>query len=63
MLKFGESSAISEEEILELELLQYQKLNPGMTLSQIMEEDLDWIRKRIALEQVINEIKNEQQQH
>jgi hypothetical protein len=28
-----------------------------------MEEDLDWIRKRIALEQVINEIKNEQQQH
>lgn len=63
MLKFGDSSAISEEELLELELLQYQKLNPGMTLSQIMEEDLDWIRKRIALEQVINEIKNEQQQH
>jgi len=44
-------------------LLQYQKLNPGMTLEQIMNEDLDWIRKRIALEQVINEIKNEQQQH
>jgi len=44
-------------------LLQYQKLNPGMTLEQIMSEDLDWIRKRIALEQVINEIKNEQQQH
>jgi hypothetical protein len=63
VLKFGDSSAISEEELLELELLQYQKLNPGMTLSQIMEEDLDWIRKRIALEQVINEIKNEQQQH
>lgn len=34
-----------------------------MTLEQIMGEDLDWIRKRIALEQVINEIKNEQQQH
>lgn len=34
-----------------------------MTLEQIMTEDLDWIRKRIALEQILTEHKNEQQQH